>query len=404
MKSSDFTIKIGQDQYTYVSNTGDIIKNNHMWDKNTHTDFSGIDTRLKLDIAKEQWINGEVVQSLWLSISHMCNMRCEYCFAGEGTYGSAALMKGDVAKDAIDFFFKYIKRDVRKIRVNFFGGEPLLNKEVLLRSVDYINEKSEKIGKPVRYIITTNGTIIDNEIISIFKENDFIVNVSIDGDINAQNCGRRFKDGKETFGIVWNNIMLLIKNNVEVIARITITKKNLPFFRESVIKMWKSGIETVQFAPVQTDNENLKLDSSSLKKFYKDLTYLVTYSNRLNSEGKRCDIGNVSEYEYRISKRIILKECRFFNAFTIICAPDGKLYNCNRIIGNKDYEVGTIYEGIKWEKLKKEYHCPEACKTCWAKHICGGGCHLANDELGCLFNKIVISVALKDYIIGKINK
>ncbi|MFR0954759.1 MAG: radical SAM protein [Lachnospiraceae bacterium] len=404
MMSNDYTVKVGEDWYTYVSDTGDIEKNGHVWEKNIYTDFTGISTRMKLDITEEQWIRGEVVQSLWLSISHICNMVCEYCFAQDGTYGTASLMNWETAKRAIDFFFEYLKKDVRKIRVNFFGGEPLLNKEVFLKSVEYINEKAQKIEKPVRYIITTNSTIIDNEIISIFKDNNFMVNASIDGDVNAQNSSRRFKDGKETYSIVWKNIMLLVENGIEVIARVTITKKNLRFFRESVLKMWKAGIEYVQFAPVQTDDENLKLDIACLKKFEQDLAYLVKFSNQSADNGKRCDLGNITEYENRIASRLILKECRFFNSFTIICAPDGKIYNCNRIIGNKDYEAGSVFEGIKWEKLKKDYNCPEICKRCWARHLCGGGCHLTNDELSCLFNKIVIDVALKDYITEKNRK
>lgn len=401
MESSDYTIRIGEDKYTYVSNTGDIKKNGQIWNKNVHTDFTGIDTRMKLNITKEQWINGEVVQSLWLSISHVCNMVCEYCFADEGTYGAASLMSWKTAKSAIDFFFNYFKKDAQKIRVNFFGGEPLLNREILVKSIKYINEKATKIGKPVRYIITTNGTLIDKEIISVFKENNFMVNVSIDGDINAQNSSRLFKDGKETYSIVWKNIMNLVENDIEVIARITLTKKNVRFFRDSVLKMWQEGIKYVQFAPVQTDDEKLKLDKRCLGKLEEDLVYLVDFSNKFIDSGKHYELGNISEYEYRIDRGLILKECRFFNSFTIICAPDGKIYNCNRIIGKKDYEAGNVFEGVKWEKLKKEYSCPEVCKMCWAKHICGGGCHLTNDEMSCLFNKTVIGVALKDYITQK---
>ena len=124
MMSNDYTVKVGEDWYTYVSDTGDIEKNGHVWEKNIYTDFTGISTRMKLDITEEQWIRGEVVQSLWLSISHICNMVCEYCFAQDGTYGTASLMNWETAKRAIDFFFEYLKKDVRKIRVNFLAGSP----------------------------------------------------------------------------------------------------------------------------------------------------------------------------------------------------------------------------------------------------------------------------------------
>ena len=105
-----------------------------------------------------------------------------------------------------------------------------MNKEVFLQWVDYINYKANEIKKDVRYIITTNGTLIDNDILNIFESNHFLVNLSLDGNIEAHNCSRYFKNGQGTFEVIWGKLNMLMSNNVEVIVRMTLTKKNIKFF------------------------------------------------------------------------------------------------------------------------------------------------------------------------------
>lgn len=401
MNENQYEVTVGQNQYTYISTSGDILKNGVMWDKNTITDFSEVDTRRKLCITKEQWLNGEVLQSLWLSISHNCNMTCDYCYADSGTYGAASLMDIDTEREAIDFFFKYLKKDTRKIRVNFFGGEPLLNKKALLVGVDYINKKAKQLNKEVRYIITTNGTLIDDDILTVLKDNHFSVNISLDGNEMAQNSSRRYNNGKFTYRDVWKGINNMLAADIEVMARMTITNKNIRYFKESVEEIWDRGIEFVYFSLVQTQDEQLTVKRKDIKQFAEDVQELVSLGNARNGKGLLGDLGNIAEYEHRIGNKLILKECKLFSSFNITCTPNGDIYTCNRVIGNTEYVAGNIYDGIEWGRLKQDYKCPMICKKCWARHICAGGCPIIPDQLECELNKMLIEIALKDYIILK---
>ena len=145
---------------------------------------------------QKDWEAGNLLVNLWLNVSHDCNLRCIYCFGHGGSYGGTReLMSIDTAKKSIDYWFKYLNKNIPMTTVTFFGGEPLMNLEVIKFSINYVNKLLEEYDIRVQYIITTNGTIFNDEIIELFMKNDVQFAISIDGGQAIQDRNRPYASG-----------------------------------------------------------------------------------------------------------------------------------------------------------------------------------------------------------------
>jgi uncharacterized protein len=352
--------------------------------------------RINKNVDIDQWYGGKVLNKMWLSIAHNCNMNCKYCFAGGGIYEERSLMSKDTAKKCIDYFFKYARKDAPTMSVNFFGGEPLLNKEVLIYSTDYINARSKDLNMKVKYILTTNGTIMDDEILDVIIKNNMTINISIDGDETIHNANRIFVDGRPTFNIVEKNIKILLSKYKNVIARVTLTKPGVISFKSDVLKLWEIGFEHVYIDIVNTPIQELAMDKDSLDIFNKKLKEVYNCMEDNVVEDRPGFISNIVQLEDEICENIVKAECKYYNPFTIKFTPKGDIYKCSMTFGNKEHCVGNIDEGINWESFTKPFKADKQCISCWAKRICGGGCPLkAKDELFCGYKKTMAEFSLK---------
>lgn len=180
-----FEFQVQNKTYLYGIECGNIIAADNVSRENKSAIFNNqgkkSNIREHVPISEKEWKSGKVLNKMALSISHVCNMRCTYCFADGGTYGLEKIMSKATAKDAIDYFFDYASKEAPKYNMHFMGGEPLLNLDVFYFSIDYMNSKAKEIGIPVRYTLTTNGTIMNEKILDYIIKNNIHINFSIDG-------------------------------------------------------------------------------------------------------------------------------------------------------------------------------------------------------------------------------
>lgn len=354
--------------------------------------------RLKSCDDEKMWREGKILNKMWLSIANSCNMRCSYCFENGGSHDYRGIMTKEKAKECIDFFFRYFNKNANTISVNFFGGEPLINKDVFIFATNYINSKIENLKCKPKYIITTNCTIMDDEILDVIIKNNMHVNISIDGRKDIHDSNRKMANGSGTFDIVVRNVGKILKDYDNITARITLTKSGVKTLKEDVQFLWNLGIPYIYISPVDSVGENLSLSLKDLEWVDEQLEELLDEMIQNALIGSKKVISNIEGYYENIDERIILKECKYYNPFTVMFSPDGDIYKCNRMLGNKEYKVGEVCEGIKWDLFKRSFKPESKCLDCWAKRLCGGGCTvLGNTEEQCTYKKIVLDKSLKFY-------
>ena len=315
-------------------------------------------------------------QCLWLNISHNCNLRCVYCFGDGGSYGGQQmLMDQKIAKQCIDLWLNKITRSQMLHEVSFFGGEPLMNIDVLEFCVNYINEKTNPMGVNVRYNLTTNGTILNDRIIKLFKDNNFKVSISIDGIERMHNSNRPYVSGKGSFDDIVQNIIKLKDIVPDISAQITLMKKDISYLKDAVVELWKLGITFVYSNLVFGKDELYsEADYSLYKRQIKDLSEL-TYNNLV--QGKRPVYQNLLNTMWMMHMRVFTANCFYWTGGAMIFSPSGKAYSCYRFVENEKFCVGDITDGdLILNGQTKE--CNKGCSECWAQLYCGDGCVYEN--------------------------
>ena len=331
---------------------------------------------------QEEWENGDLLVNLWLNISHDCNLRCIYCFGNGGSYGGTRqIMTKEVSKLCVDYWFKYLNKNASEATVTFFGGEPLMNIDVLEFSINYINQLLKDFKINIKYLITTNGTILNNRLIRLFKENDINFTISIDGGEVIQNKNRPYASGKGTFNVIKENVSILRKYYDTLSARMTLTHENILFLKDAVIDLWDIGFTDVIYEVVTIDDDRMSITNEDIELLRPQIKELneITYHNMVNKSRKF--FANCTRFAGFIHNVSIKNECSFQSPYTIMFTPEGNIFKCHRMMDNKDRKVGNLKNGINWNKFSentKKYVDETECKSCWAKRICGGGCAQEN--------------------------
>ncbi|KYH36025.1 hypothetical protein CLTEP_04190 [Clostridium tepidiprofundi DSM 19306] len=367
------------------------------------------------DIANESGTSPTYIKALCLNVIHDCNLRCKYCFADEGEYhGERKAMPVEVGKKAIDYVIKH-SGPRKNIEVDLFGGEPLMAMKQIKEIVSYAREQEKIHNKNIRFTMTTNCTLLNDELMDYLNENMVNIVLSIDGRKEVNDKVRIRIDGSGTY----DSIMPKIKKMVEKrdkdklhYVRGTFTRNNLDFC-EDVIHLSDQGFTEISIEPVVLPDEHtLSIRKEDLPKIFDEYDRLYDEILKREKEGKK-----INFYHFNIDlnggpcvyKRI--SGCGAGHEY-IAVTPDGDIYPCHQFIGNEDFKMGNIFTEEFNEDMATEfknahiYNKPQ-CRECWARFYCSGGCQANNYnfnkdihipyEIGCEMQKkrIECAIALK---------
>lgn len=321
-----------------------------------------------------------VIKAMCLNVSHNCNLACEYCFADGGTYNDERkTMSYDTAKAAIDMLVE-MSGTRRNLEVDFFGGEPMLDFEVVKKTVLYARSIEKERGKNFRFTITTNAYRLNDEDIDFFNEQMYNVVISIDGRKEVHNRVRKTVGGKDSFDdVIKNALRFKERRKGQYYVRGTFTRYNLDFCSD-VLFLNDLGFDQLSIEPVVLKPES----PMSIRE--QDLPRIIAEYDKLAEEyiARRKTDKWFNFFHFMIDidnapcavKR--LKGCGAGGEYVAV-APDGTVYPCHQFDGIKSVELGNVFDGINNDELRKKfYYCSVPTKTdcseCWAKYYCSGGC------------------------------
>ena len=322
-----------------------------------------------------------VIKALCLHVAHTCNLNCSYCFASQGKYhGERALMSLEVGKRALDFLIEN-SGSRHNLEVDFFGGEPLMNFEMLKDLVAYAREIEKKHNKNFRFTLTTNGVLIDDDVIDFANREMSNVVLSLDGRKEVHDRYRVDYAGNGSWDRIVPKFQRLVnaRGHKDYYMRGTFTHAN-PDFLKDIEKMLELGFNELSMEPVvcaKGDKEELTdADFPILCEQYEKLAELMIKRRR---EGKPFTF-----YHYMIDLQhgpCIYKRISGCGSGTEYMAvtPWGDLYPCHQFVGDEAYKLGDIYNGVTNLEKQKEFadcnvYARSECKDCWAKLYCSGGC------------------------------
>lgn len=326
------------------------------------------------------------VKALCLNIAHDCNLRCKYCFASKGGYGGKrSLMSKEVGKASIDFVIE--KSGPRKnIEVDLFGGEPLMNFEAVKSIVQYGREKGKEHGKDMRFTMTTNATLLNDEIIDYLDKNMVNIVLSIDGRKKVNDDVRVRCDGSGTYDWILPKIKKMVDRRTkgkQYYVRGTFTSKNLDFYND-VISLADLGFKEISIEPVVLPYDNeLALKDEYIDEIFQQYDKLSLEIIKRKKEGRP-----IRFYHFAIDINggpCIYKRVSGCGAgFEYVAVtPEGDIYPCHQFVGKDSFKMGTVFEKeldkTITDMFKKGhiYNKPE-CRKCWAKFYCSGGCQANN--------------------------
>lgn len=352
------------------------------------------------------------IKAMCLHISHDCNLRCKYCFASTGDFGvGRKLMDLETAKRAIDFLIEK-SGDRKFLEVDFFGGEPSMNFDVVMQTVEYARSREAATGKTFRFTTTTNGMHLTEEMIDFINKEMYNVVLSIDGRKEVNDRMRVRVDGTGCYDLITKNFKRLVDkrpNDKDWYVRGTYTKYNLDF-SEDVVHLHDLGFEQISVEPVMADaKEPYAITEADLPRIFKEYEVLAEKIKKIRSEGKFINFFHfmldLDQGPCAIKR---LRGCGCGNEYVAI-TPDGDIYPCHQFVGVDEYKMGSLYDGTFNLEMKDEfakahvYNKPE-CKKCWAKFYCSGGCNANNyiyqgdihaaHKLSCQIQKKRLEVAI----------
>lgn len=326
--------------------------------------------------------NENIVKALCLHVAHDCNLRCKYCFASQGDFkGERLLMPLEVGKKALELIVNS-SGNRKNLEVDFFGGEPLMNFEVVKDLVAYGRELEKNHNKRFRFTITTNGVLLDEDKMEFINENMDNVVLSLDGRKEVNDNMRTTVDGKGSYDIIVPKFIEMVNKRgaKDYFVRGTFTSNNLDFTKDA-LEFYNLGFKKISIEPVVTDlkeeyaikeehlgtilneYEEFSKEYIRIKKMDKDFTFFhfmidLNQGPCLIKRATGCGAG----FEY------------------MAVTPEGDLYPCHQFVGNDDFKLGDVFDGIINSDIREKFKqsnvfSKEECKNCWARFYCSGGCH-----------------------------
>ncbi len=341
----------------------------------------------------EQYANMMVaspIKAMCLHVAHDCNLRCKYCFASTGDFGGGrSLLDVETGKKAIDFLLKY-SAGRKNLELDFFGGEPLMNFDVVKQVVEYARSKEKQYNKVFRFTITTNGVLLNDEIIDYINKEMSNVVLSIDGRKEIHDKIRPTVNNKGSYDIIVPKYKELVDKRLsegnkydQYYVRGTFTKYNLDFSKD-VMHLNEIGFDQISVEPVVSDTDkDYALTDKDLPEIFAEYEKLA---KELIDRKKSGNGFNFFHFMLDLDqgpcaiKR--LRGCGCGNEYVAV-TPDGDVYPCHQFVGQEEWKMGSVHD-LSVDFKKKDYfakaniYTKEECKSCWAKFYCSGGCNANN--------------------------
>ena len=360
-----------------------------------------------IDFKKRQ----TVVKALCLHIAHDCNLACRYCFAEEGEYhGRRALMSYETGKQALDFLIAN-SGSRRNLEVDFFGGEPLMNWDVVKQLVAYGREQEKLHNKKFRFTLTTNGVLLNDEVMEFCNKEMGNVVLSVDGRKEVHDYMRPFRKGAGSYDLIMPKFEKFAesRNQDKYYVRGTFTHHNLDFSQD-VLHLADLGFKQISVEPVvAADTEEYAIREEDIPQILEQYDILAKEMIKREKEGK-----GFTFFHFMIDltggpcvyKR--LSGCGSGTEYLAV-TPWGDFYPCHQFVGNEKFLLGNVDEGIKNTEIRDEFKCgnvyaKEKCRKCFARFYCSGGC-MANSynfhgtihdtyEIGCEMQRKRVECAI----------
>lgn len=322
-----------------------------------------------------------VVKALCLHIAHDCNLACRYCFAEEGEYhGRRALMSFEVGKAALDFLIAN-SGSRRNLEVDFFGGEPLLNFDVVKRLVAYGREQEKLHDKKFRFTLTTNGVLLDDEVMEFANQEMANVVLSIDGRKEIHDKMRPFRKGAGSYELIVPKFQKLAesRNQDRYYVRGTFTHHNLDFSKD-VLHLADLGFRQISVEPVVAQPEDdYALQEADVPKLLEEYDTLAAEMLKRHREGKDFNFFHFMidlKGGPCVAKR--LSGCGSGTEYLAV-TPWGDFYPCHQFVGDEAFLMGNVTDGIQNKQLQNQFkrcnvYAKEKCRECFARFYCSGGC------------------------------
>lgn len=348
-----------------------LIKAGKLYTPDTYADKAGT--------FKER--SGNVIKALCLHVAHTCNLNCSYCFASQGKYhGERAVMSYEVGKRALDFLVEN-SGTRRNLEVDFFGGEPLMNWQVVKDLVAYARSIEKEKGKNFRFTLTTNGMLIDDDVIDFANREMSNVVLSLDGRREIHDATRVDYAGNGSYDRIVPKFQKLVaaRGDKSYYMRGTFTHRN-PDFTKDLFHMADLGFTELSMEPVVcAPDDPAALTPEDIEIVKEQYEILAKEMIKRDKEGR-----GFTFYHYMIDltkgpciyKRI--SGCGSGTEYMAV-TPWGDLYPCHQFVGEEGYKLGDIWNGVTNEALRNEFRSCNAyarpeCDDCWAKLYCSGGC------------------------------
>lgn len=352
-----------------------------------------------------------VIKAMCLHAAHDCNLRCKYCFASTGDFhGERMMLDLETGKKALEFLVKN-SGNRRNLEVDFFGGEPLMNFDVVKQVVEYGRELEKRHDKVFKFTITTNGLLLDDETIGYFNKEFVNVVISIDGRPEVHDNMRKTHNQKGSYRHIITQAQKLAekRNQTNYYVRGTFTKENLDFDRD-VIHLADAGFRQISIEPVVApDGVGYELTEEDLPEIFESYDRLFDQMIKRRKEERGFNFFHFQvdlEQGPCAAKRSM--GCGAGNEY-IAVTPAGDIYPCHQFVGDKEFHMGNVNTGEFNREMQNKFRSAniftkESCQSCWAKFYCSGGCaanafHFSGDiegtyDLGCEMEKKRLEYAI----------
>jgi uncharacterized protein len=367
--------------------------------------FNNVELRFRVD----QVPAPPPLRSLSLNLAQACNLGCHYCYAGGGAFGkAAALMHGDTARQAVDLLMAQAAPGGAPVVLGFMGGEPLLHRELLHQTARYASERSTAAGIEVRFSITTNGTLLNDDDARLFAEGWWTVQLSLDGEAEFHDRQRPAHNGTSAHAAVLRALERIEKAGRprKLAARSTIAHgwSNLPGHLDHLISL---GFDEAGFSPVMASEvSGQALDANDLQRFLREMIHCGEQALWHWRAREAYPFSNLVTALEQLHKGSHQPYPCGAGAGYLSVGADGDLFACHRFVNDNRFEMGSLAAGPDRDKRsaflsQRHVHQQQPCQSCWARYLCGGGCHhevLHAGRQGCDYVRGWLDFCLRAYV------